>query len=431
MRVSAHPTRLPLVESVGTAPIEHERLTRYLRVATRVAAELSGCMDERQALQTVCDAMVTELDATFAGIWIVQTPVVLIQQAEAREASFTGARTYGEIDVATSPTAMAAVARSGKVIIRNRLTDGPTGERHWRERDGINGVAVFPLHDAGGLLGVLGYFSRDELLGEVTEVLGAVATIVSAAVQNVRLVQREQTARAAAAAREAEKSQLLSRLISAQEDERTHLAGDLHDGPIQALSVLLMRQDRAMRLIGRDQIQAALEELDAIQLGMMDQVTALRRQMVSLRPHVLDERGLAEALNVLAGEFEERFGRTCTVLSTGAPPLPGEIATALFRIAQEAIVNAGKHAAPSAVEVCVSRRDHDAVLSVADRGPGLAGAREFVSGHYGLASMRERAEAMGGALAIEPRPGGGAVVTVAIPLGVADAPTSHPAGKLG
>jgi signal transduction histidine kinase len=407
-----------------------ERLTRYLRAATQVAADLSGCMDERQALQTVCDAMVAELDATFAGIWFyVPGSELLVHQAEARQDGFDGARGLAEIDLATSPTSMAAVAKTRQAISRNRLADGPDPERHWRERDGINGVAVFPLLDADGLLGVLAYFSGEELHGEVLEVLGAWATIVGAVVQNVRLVEREQSARAAAAAREAEKSQLLSRLISAQEDERTRLAGDLHDGPIQALAVLLMKQNRAVRLLGRGEASTAIQELEEVQQGMMQQVTSLRRQMVALRPHVLDERGLVEALHVLAGEFRDRFGRECSVRSAGAPPLAGQVATALFRIAQEAIVNAGKHAAPSTVDICLTRRDDDAVLVVADRGPGFAArasAREFVSGHYGLASMRERAEASGGLLSIDPRPGGGALVTAVVPLG----PPSHPSGRL-
>jgi signal transduction histidine kinase len=430
MYVRAH--RRPAGKSLTAldAPVsepEQERLTRYLRAATQVAADLSGCMDESQALQTVCDAMVTELDATFAGIWFyVPGSELLVQQAEARQDGFDGARGLGEIDLANSPTSMAAVARDRQAISRNRLADGPDPERHWRERDGINGVAVFPLLDTSGLLGVLAYFSGEELHGEVLEVLGAWATIVGAVVQNVRLVEREQSARAAAAAREAEKTQLLSRLISAQEDERTRLAGDLHDGPIQALSVLLMKQDRVVRLLGRGEAPAAIQELEDIQQGMMQQVTALRRQMVALRPHVLDERGLVEALHVLAGEFRDRFGRECSVRSSGAPPLPGRVATALFRIAQEAIVNAGKHAAPSTVDICLTRRDDDAVLIVADRGPGFGGAREFVSGRYGLASMRERAEASGGMLSIDPRPGGGALVTAVVPLG----PRSHPSGRL-
>jgi signal transduction histidine kinase len=430
MYVRAH--RRPAGKSLTAldAPVsepEQERLTRYLRAATQVAADLSGCMDESQALQTVCDAMVAELDATFAGIWFyVPGSELLVQQAEARQDGFDGARGLGEIDLANSPTSMAAVARDRQAISRNRLADGPDPERHWRERDGINGVAVFPLLDTSGLLGVLAYFSGEELHGEVLEVLGAWATIVGAVVQNVRLVEREQSARAAAAAREAEKTQLLSRLISAQEDERTRLAGDLHDGPIQALSVLLMKQDRVVRLLGRGEAPAAIQELEDIQQGMMQQVTALRRQMVALRPHVLDERGLVEALHVLAGEFRDRFGRECSVRSSGAPPLPGRVATALFRIAQEAIVNAGKHAAPSTVDICLTRRDDDAVLIVADRGPGFGGAREFVSGHYGLASMRERAEASGGMLSIDPRPGGGALVTAVVPLG----PRSHPSGRL-
>ena len=406
------------------------RLTRYLRAATQVAADLSGCMDEGQALQRVCDAMVAELDATFAGIWYhVPRSELLVQQAEARQDGFDGARGMAEIPVATSPTAMAAVVRDGQAISRNRLADGPDPERHWRERDGINGAAVFPLLENDGLFGVLAYFSGEELHGEVLEVLGAWATIVGAVVQNVRLLEREQAARAAAAAREAEKSQLLSRLISAQEDERSRLAGDLHDGPIQALSVLLMKQDRVVRLLGKGERPAALAELQDVQQGMMQQVTALRRQMVALRPHVLDERGLLEALYVLAGEFRDRFGLECVVRSTGMPSLPVRVATALFRIAQEATVNAGKHAPGSAVEVGLTRRADDAVLVVADRGPGFVArvaAREFVSGHYGLASMRERAEAVGGSLTIEPRPGGGALVTAVIPLRA----RSHPSGRI-
>jgi signal transduction histidine kinase len=142
----------------------------------------------------------------------------------------------------------------------------------------------------------------------------------------------------------------------------------------------------------------------------------VRNLMAELRPVALDDYGLLAALRTYTAEFSKRFGTDVEVSGNDPaprPPLPAE--TALFRIAQEALSNVAKHARATKVEVRLAEANGRVVLSVTDNGVGFDSSRQPVETQsWGVATMRERAEAVGATLTIESAPGRGTRIEAAV-----------------
>ncbi|MFI6923556.1 sensor histidine kinase [Nonomuraea spiralis] len=193
------------------------------------------------------------------------------------------------------------------------------------------------------------------------------------------------------------------RILTAREEERRRLRRDLHDGLGQSLSGMAMSINAA-----RLTMHSAPDQADRLLAGLragMDAVTGDIRQLVyGLRPPALDELGLAGAIEELAGAPVEASGEL-----TG---LPAAVEVAAYRIVQEALTNARKHAAATRISVTL-RRDDRLYVTVADDGIGLP---PDVRPGVGLGSMRERAAELGGTCAVRTGPGGGTVVHAELPL---------------
>jgi PAS domain S-box-containing protein len=209
---------------------------------------------------------------------------------------------------------------------------------------------------------------------------------------------------------------LTRRLVQVEEAERRRIAGELHDRVGQSLSALNINLD----IISRE--GAALPP--AIQRRLQDCITlvdgtlqSIENVMADLRPALLDEYGLAAALGWHAEEFSRRTGIRVSlddaVPAQTKPPL--EVTLALFRIAQEALNNVLKHARAKSVTIELSAPDGELVLAVRDDGQGFDASRAR-KGRWGMTTMRERAEAAGGRLAVQTGPGQGTCVRVAVPL---------------
>jgi signal transduction histidine kinase len=134
-----------------------------------------------------------------------------------------------------------------------------------------------------------------------------------------------------------------------------------------------------------------------------------------LRPSILDDLGLAEALARHAEDFEQTHGIATAVDYPDGPlgRLPEAVETALYRIAQEALTNVAKHARAKHVDIAVGRGPRRVRLRVSDDGRGFDPA---AGGQFGLSGMAERADLLGGRLTVESAPGGGTMLTADIPL---------------
>lgn len=210
-----------------------------------------------------------------------------------------------------------------------------------------------------------------------------------------------------------------SAVAKAREEERRRVARDLHDGPAQAMAAALFGVDLAVAAIDRDPARAR-EELRHARGLLRDALADLRALMFGLRPRVLEERGLVPALEALAGNAP-LWGPVVTIETRGLVAeerLPAEIELGLYRIAQEAVSNARRHAAATMVQVTLERAGGRAVLVVADDGQGFPPRRigATADSGQGVPGMRERAETLGGALSIESTPGFGTRIAVSVPL---------------
>jgi len=209
---------------------------------------------------------------------------------------------------------------------------------------------------------------------------------------------------------------LSASILANQEKERTAIARELHDELGQVLTAL--RMDAVWiqeRLKSRDE-RAAARALTMCRL-IDKTISDVRSLAYRLRPGVLDDLGLVDALELYTSDFENRTGITCVFDHTGVTS-PGEaVATAAYRIAQEALTNAARHAAASHVTVSLVAVDSCLTLAVTDDGRGFnPGVLEESEG-LGLAGMRERASLAGGRLEISSAPGGGTRVVFSVPLG--------------
>ena len=210
-------------------------------------------------------------------------------------------------------------------------------------------------------------------------------------------------------------------LAEGREAERIRLARDLHDGPVQDLHALRMRLSilarqaagkgklsQAPTTIGAgDDASGTIEEM----VGEMQRVIRdLRGISENLRPPSLGPFGLAAALQAFAERYQRTYPsiRVDLDIEQDGQELEQPVRLALFRIAQEAMNNAAKHADPQTVAVMLRLSDDEVVLSVADDGCGYHAPDDFrqlgEGGHYGLLGMSERAESFGAELHIESHP---------------------------
>jgi two-component system sensor histidine kinase UhpB len=214
--------------------------------------------------------------------------------------------------------------------------------------------------------------------------------------------------------------QLAAKVISAQEDERRRVARELHDEAGQALTALIIGLERGLASMPERyapdlpvQPRVLISDLRDLAARTLDEV---RNLALELRPSVLDDLGLVAALRQYVRATEERTGLSMQLSLLGLDEeqrLPQAVETALFRIAQEAITNAIRHARATSLQVRLRGSADSVTLEVRDDGVGLAAAAEP---HLGLFGMRERARLLGGTFQVAPVSPRGTLVQVDIPL---------------
>lgn len=214
--------------------------------------------------------------------------------------------------------------------------------------------------------------------------------------------------------KEAARTHLLSRLLSAQEDERKRIARDLHDDIGQALTSVLVGIKMLEQHDDGSQTQHKIEALRQIVNETLTRVRLLSRQ---LRPSALDDLGLAAALERYIGEFTSRYPELNVDLHCSITHrLPATVETSLYRIIQEAMTNAARHSSARTLSVLVSQREGHAHAIIEDNGHGFdVNCMRRAGSSVGLHSMLERTQLLGGALEIESN-NDGTTVYVEIPL---------------
>ncbi|MFB7337881.1 sensor histidine kinase [Streptomyces adustus] len=207
---------------------------------------------------------------------------------------------------------------------------------------------------------------------------------------------------------EHERASSSARVLLAQEAERRRIAQELHDEVGQSMTAILLALKRAADTAA-EPLRGELQQAQEITRESLDEVRRLVRR---LRPGVLEDLGLVSALTSLTTEFATHAGlRVVRRFDPGLPALDEQTELVLYRVVQEALTNAARHAEAGRVEVTLRHADGAVVLTVADDGRGSAVVREGA----GIRGMRERALLIGAALDITSEPTAGTQVRLTVP----------------
>ncbi|HSN54037.1 MAG TPA: GAF domain-containing sensor histidine kinase, partial [Candidatus Sulfomarinibacteraceae bacterium] len=271
------------------------------------------------------------------------------------------------------------------------------------------GVPLFARGDIAGLFALskreVGSFNEEHL-----KLAEAMSSQASVAVENAILFQQMEAATVRMRA-------LSRRLVEAQESERRTLARELHDEAGQALASLRF----GLRLLDREigdggdvtgRTAELMERTDAV-------IDSLHRLAADLRPASLDHLGLEAALRQYSRSAASKFGLEVHFKARGMKGMrfSTELETALYRVVQEAMANVVRHARATRADVLLQRRGDRVTVMVEDNGvgfePDLVRRRED---RLGLLGLEERAESLGGTLAVESAPGAGTTIVVEVPF---------------
>jgi two-component system sensor histidine kinase UhpB len=220
--------------------------------------------------------------------------------------------------------------------------------------------------------------------------------------------------------RDRQRAALLAKVIGAQEDERKRVAREIHDESCQLLVALDLHLSAALAEVPAGQPREALIAARALAGQTQD---ALRRLMYDLRPAVLDDAGLIPAIRSCADRHLVPAGVKARLeLPSDLPRLPYEIETALFRAAQEVIINIERHARADRALIQVRKEPDDyLVIEIEDDGEGFdpAALKPSPEGRgLGLLGVRERIDLIGGVTEIDSAPGAGTRVVLRVPITV-------------
>jgi signal transduction histidine kinase len=257
-----------------------------------------------------------------------------------------------------------------------------------------------PIRSRGGVLGALYLTDKEEAPGFTEEderLIQMLAAHAAIAIENARLYER-------------------GRELTFVE-ERNRLARDLHDSVVQKLFGVVLAAQSAATLFDRDP-DSARGQVQRLQELTQDAIQELRSLIFQLRPAAVESEGLAAALAKHVQVLGRVHGQHIELEATGEPRLRPGVDDEVFRIAQEALHNAVKHAAADRLGLRLEEGERQLVLTVRDDGVGFdPAATAHRSRRLGLTSMEERATSLGGALRIDSAPGKGTTIRLEVPLG--------------
>jgi PAS domain S-box-containing protein len=380
---------------------ETRRVRREAVALAHSAASLGVNRSLGATLDALAQSVVETTSAIACGIYLLEG------DGELRTAGTFGLpRGYAEAIAAASKqgaprAALRAIEARATVIdedvIRRRLADPRFAPVHALIREEPWSVVVsMPLMHGDTAIGTLNaYYPSGQRPPEIDmSFLRAMADQATSAVDYGRLLRTSK-----------EKVAL---------EERQRLARDLHDSVSQAVYGIALGAQSAKELLSKDpaQLQEPLEYVLRLSEAALAEMRAL---IFELRPEALEREGLTGALKHHTAVLRARYGIAVEESLVWEPVTSWESKQALYRIAQEALHNAGRHARATQVRIVLTQVDSQVRLEVQDNGVGFDSGSAF-PGHFGLNTMRERATDLGGRLDIESGPGAGTTVRAIIPV---------------
>ncbi|KYC81858.1 sensor histidine kinase [Heyndrickxia faecalis] len=207
------------------------------------------------------------------------------------------------------------------------------------------------------------------------------------------------------------------RVIEAQEEERKRISREIHDGPAQMLANMLLRSDLVEKVYHENGMEEAIAEMRTLKELVRDSLKEVRRIIYDLRPMALDDLGLIPTLKKYLSTIESYKGSpVITYRHLGEERrLPTNYEIALFRLIQESVQNALKHAKATEIQVKSELRKNSFIATVKDNGVGFD-IRRIREGAFGIVGMRERVSLLNGEISIHSKIGAGTLVIIQIPM---------------
>jgi two-component system, NarL family, sensor histidine kinase DegS len=212
--------------------------------------------------------------------------------------------------------------------------------------------------------------------------------------------------------------QVVERVIQAQEDERLRVSRQMHDGPAQTMTNLVLRAEICERLLDIDAARAKAE-LSGLKSAVNTTLQDTRRFIFDLRPMILDDLGLEPTLRRYVQQFVEKHKMEVGITINGLNGrLPNQLEVAVFRIVQEALTNVAAHAHAAHAQVTIEAAEDGITVIVEDDGAGfnLEDTRLRDPKMMGLTTMRQRAEMFGGQITFDSTPGRGTRIVTTLPV---------------
>ncbi|MET3207096.1 UNVERIFIED_CONTAM: two-component system sensor histidine kinase DegS [Paenibacillus sp. PvR008] len=213
------------------------------------------------------------------------------------------------------------------------------------------------------------------------------------------------------------------KIILAQEEERKRISREIHDGPAQLLAHLVLRTEIVERMIAKQEFKMVQDEIVDLKKQVRSSLEEMRKVIFNLRPMALDDLGLIPTLRKYVQDFEEKTKIRALFETRGKEHrLSSAMEAAIYRLIQEALTNAAKHAYPTYVLVEITYQAQLVKIVVHDNGlgfkPELFQQKSKDHGHFGLIGMRERVELLEGRMEIESAENQGTKIVIHIPTNV-------------
>ncbi len=382
-------------EQRGTA---RESGTRKLSIVNAVAEALNSAPEVRQALQQTLELVADLLGLQTAWVWLRDPDTRHFYSAAAHNLP---PYLQEPVHMTGRPCWCIQSFKAGKLTPKNigvfecsRLYPAVrSGEANLTA--GVSGHASIPLYFRDTPLGIMNVGSEAwrTLQPDELRLLSTIGYQVGLAVERARL---------------AEASTHLARI-----EERTRIAREIHDTLAQGLTGIALNIEGAMRHLEHDP-ERARQRLELALQASRESLEEARQSVLDLRGAAL-QRPLPEALRALGRLFTSDTGVRVQVRSPGVESLPEHVELELYRIAQEALANARRHAQAGEVEIELQTQESGVRLSIRDNGHGFD-PTQLGEGRHGILGMKERARLLDGRLRLRSRPGGPTLITVLVPI---------------
>ena len=375
------------------------RRNHELSVLNEIARELNRSVNLSEALEFTLAQVAELLDLRTGWIWLVGEDSPRPYLAASRNLPPVLAENPSLMDgsgycycLATYKRGDLKGAANVNVLTCTRLKGLVDGT------DGLRYHASIPLYSGDEKLGVLNVASPDwrSLSPEDLQLLYTIGDLLSIAVERARLFSR-------------------SARLGALE-ERNRLAREIHDTLAQGLTATALQLESADALLDAGRSERARKPLRRALALTQGNLEEARRSVLDLRAAPLEDRPLAEALEVLVNRWEAETGVGASFKAVnGGRPLPPHVEAALYRICQGALANVARHAGAEQATVRLVATPEKVWLTIEDDGRGFD-VSEAPEDRHGLVGIRERAEMLGGTLRLQSGPGKGTRVEVTVPL---------------